>query len=373
MKKIGVIGAGKLGICFALNAERKGFKVHAVDINEETILAIKNKNLKSHEPLVSKYLRESKHFTVSKNIEDLINDDIQFLFVFVATPSHTDGSYSHTQVNRVLDELKAFGKREREVQLIIGCTVMPEYCNSIEKNLKALNYHLVYNPEFIAQGSIIKNQSEPDQILLGLSSMQTETKIKQFYKEFCSNSPIFNTMDLLSAEITKIAINCFLTTKISFANSIGDLAKTVGADYEKILSSIASDSRISEKYLNYGYGFGGPCFPRDNRALNKYAKDNKYPLRISDATDKVNTEHLEFQYNEFCNKYKPNEQVFFDGVTYKKGSILLDDSQKFALALKLAKKGRKVIITDYKEVIDEIKKSYPNVFILREKKNEWDT
>jgi nucleotide sugar dehydrogenase len=169
-------------------------------------------------------------------------------------------------------------------------------------------------------------------------------------------------MSRLSAEIAKIATNCFLTTKISFANSIGDLAIKVGAEPEKILNAIGADSRIGNKYLSYGFGFGGPCFPRDNKALGLFARNNDYSLLLSEATDEINKRHLAFQLQEFLNKYSEDEKIIFDGITYKKGSLLLDESQQFALAFLLAKAGRKVVLRDQEVVLTAIKKDYETLF-----------
>lgn len=362
MEKIGVIGIGKLGICFALNAERKGYKVIGVDVSPSYVNAINSKTLKSTEPLVEDYLSASNHFKATTSINEIIENDINTIFIFVATPSLPDGSYNHNQIERVTDDLISVGKREKEIHLVIGCTTMPGYCQQLSEKMKPYNYTISYNPEFIAQGSIIKNQQYPDQVLIGEANEEVGNYIQSIYENLCENTPTFCRMDALSAEISKIATNCFLTTKISFANSIGDLAIQAGADKDKILKAIGADSRIGSKYLGYGFGFGGPCFPRDNRALGKFADDSEYELLISKATDEVNRRHLEFQFQDYLSKYSEDEIIEFNGVSYKQGSILLDESQQLALAVKLAKSGRKVTIQDKKEVIEQVLKIYPDLF-----------
>ena len=163
-------------------------------------------------------------------------------------------------------------------------------------------------------------------------------------------------------EICKLATNCFLTTKISFANSVGDLATKVGAEPDKILAAIGSDSRIGGKYLGYGFGFGGPCFPRDNRALAKYADNQDYEMLISKSTDEVNRRHLEFQFQDYLARYDEDEIIILDHITYKKGSVLIEESQQLALAVKLAQAGRKVLVKDRPTVIEEVEKLYPGLF-----------
>jgi nucleotide sugar dehydrogenase len=366
MEKIGLIGIGKLGICFALNLERKGYHVIGVDIDAAYVQAINSKQLISPEPKVSEYLSNSANLKASTNLKDVVQNDIAKLFVFVATPSLPDGSYDHSQIEKITNELIDFGKREVTTHLIIGCTTMPGYCQKLAKRMQPYNYTVNYNPEFIAQGSIIHNQQFPDQVLIGEANKAVGNEIQKVYETICENEPTFCRMDPLSAEICKIATNCFLTTKISFANSIGDLAIQTGADKDKILKALGADSRIGAKYLNYGFGFGGPCFPRDNRALGKFASENNYRLLISEATDEVNKRHLDFQLKQLLEEHPEGSTVTFDGVSYKKGSILLDESQQLALALALHKKNRKVLIRDLKEVIEQVEKLYPNLFTFEE-------
>tara|TARA_B110000908_G_C10249619_1_gene451082 strand:- start:1307 stop:2413 length:1107 start_codon:yes stop_codon:yes gene_type:complete len=368
MQEIGIIGIGKLGLCFALNLERKDFKVTGIDVSEKYINQINSKTLISTEKDVSNYLKTAENFTASLHLNEILKSDIKVIFVFVATPSLADGSYDHTQIERISEKLISYGKRNEKIHLVIGCTTMPEYCNTLAEKLNPYNYTISYNPEFIAQGSIIKDQQFPDSVLIGEECTEAGDKVQEIYEILCENTPVFNRMDRTSAEICKIATNCFLTTKISFANSIGDLALQAGADYNKILKAIGSDSRIGSKYLNYGFGFGGPCFPRDNRALGKYAQSKNYPLLISEATDKVNQQHLEFQFQHYLKNYSEEETIIFDTVSYKKGSNILEESQQLALAVKLAENNRKVLIKDTLEVIEELNLKYSNLFSFKELK-----
>ncbi|MBL4586995.1 MAG: UDP-glucose/GDP-mannose dehydrogenase family protein, partial [Flavobacteriales bacterium] len=232
----------------------------------------------------------------------------------------------------------------------------------LAEKLKPFGYSVSYNPEFIAQGSIIRDQLQPDQVLIGEANEEVGNRLQGIYENLVSNTPTYCRMDSQSAEIAKLATNCFLTTKISFANSIGDLATSVGADAEKILAAVGADSRIGEKYLKHGFGFGGPCFPRDNRALGKYAEAKGYPLIISNATDKVNETHFEFQLQQYLKDSEAGTAVLFDGVAYKKGTSQLTESQQLRLAVALAKKGRTVIIRDSKEVAEQVEKLHPEMF-----------
>ncbi len=362
MKKIGIIGAGKLGLCFALNLEKAGYEVYGVDVSAEYVRLLNSKKFNSPEPGVNELLAASTSFFASVEMQSLFKEELTDIFIMVATPSLPDGTYNHAQVEKVTDELIASGKRQNTVHLYIGCTTMPGYCDKLAAKMQPYNYTVSYNPEFIAQGSIIRNQQYPDQVLIGEANEEAGNRLESIYKKMVSNEPVICRMDRISAEIAKLATNCFLTTKISFANSIGDLAIKAGGDYQKILTAVGADSRIGSKYLNYGFGFGGPCFPRDNRALDVFAKTQNYPLLISEATDEVNKNHLEFQFQEYLKKYSASEPIRFDHVSYKKGSVIIEESQQLALAVKLAGAGRKVIVSDRKEVKEEVEKMYPGLF-----------
>ena len=361
-KKIAVIGVGKLGLCFALNLERSGFSIWCVETNASYLKQLQSGEFRSSEPEVDKLLENASNLTLTEDLNCIAENDITDIFVMVATPSLPDGGYDHTQVNRVADRLKTLANSETERNVYIGCTTMPGYCNQLAQELKPFDYTVSYNPEFIAQGAIIKDQLYPDQVLIGQANERVGARLQSIYEKLVLNKPVYCRMDLLSAEIAKLATNCFLTTKISFANSIGDLATKAGADADKILAAIGSDSRVGSKYLGYGFGFGGPCFPRDNRALGKFGDLMNYPLRISQATDTVNNEHFEFQLNQYLLNFEVGKEIVFDGVAYKKGTSQLTESQQLRLAVALAEAGRKVVIFDSEEVMRQVETLHPGLF-----------
>ncbi|OWY19291.1 UDP-glucose/GDP-mannose dehydrogenase family protein [Sphingobacteriales bacterium UPWRP_1] len=363
MQTIGILGIGKLGICFALNLEQAGYRVIGVDVNPQYVEQVNQKKLVSYEPGVMEYLQTSRNFIASTQITDVLQSPAELIFIVVATPSTPDGGYDHYQVERIVVQLIQQGKQPQTRHLVIMCTTMPGYCDTVAQRLQPFNYTVSYNPEFIAQGSIIHDQLYPDQVLIGEDNADAGQKIAGVYQKMCMNTPVYCHMSRMSAEICKLATNCFLTTKISFANSIGDLALKAGAEPDKILAAIGSDSRIGSKYLKYGFGYGGPCFPRDNRALGKFADEQGYEMLISKATDEVNKRHLQFQTQAWLQQYPEAEQIVFDHVTYKKGSVILEESQQLALAVQLAKAGRKVLVKDVPAVIEQVKALYGNLFL----------
>lgn len=357
---VGIIGTGKLGLCFALNLDKAGFNVVGQDINDDYIHQLNNRVFRSKEPNVEDYLQKCNiKFTTSLSE---VADKSDILFVLVQTPTAYPAGYDHSILETVLEDLKKLPKPAEPKTLVIGCTVLPGFCDLVKEELKEHNYILAYNPEFIAQGSIIRDQQQPDMILVGAEDEKAFKDISLLHLNITKgHSPRYCTMDLLSAELCKISLNCAITTKIALANSIGDLCRKVGADADKVLGAIGEDSRINPKYFKYGFGFGGPCFPRDNRALYTYADSQGYDMILSKATDNANKAHLDFQYDQ-CDK---NSDIIFDGVTYKPGVPMLDESQSLALALKLANAGAKVTIVETPEVIKMLKKEYEQLFIYK--------
>ncbi len=160
--------------------------------------------------------------------------------------------------------------------------------------------------------------------------------------------PNINFMSTRAAELTKIATNCFLTMKISYANQVGQVMIKDGLEDEvnTVLNAIGSDSRIGRKYLGFGFGFGGPCFPRDNRAFASYAQSVGVQSAIGETTDNFNDEHTEFLRDYYVNKNKEELPFCFKYLTYKPGIDILTESRPYDLALALLEEGYKVYCID---------------------------
>lgn len=370
MAKIGVVGIGRLGLCFALNLERVGFDVFGVDSNADYIQAIQSKTLVSTEPHVDVFLEEAEYLSVSSELKSVIDPEIHLIFICVPTPSKADGTFDHSYIDQVCDEILTFDRPEKETHLIINSTVMPGYCESLHERMSKHGYSISYNPEFIAQGTIIEDQQFPDQVLIGEANEEVGDEIEAIYNCFVQSDPRFSRMSRTEAEITKLAVNCFLTTKIAFANSIGDLTIQHKGNQDNVLSAIGADKRIGPNFLRYGFGYGGPCLPRDNRAMGKAAKQVQLELPISEATDRANGLHRNFQREAFEQSYSKEEQIVFTGLTYKPESDIIEESQRLGLAVDLAKKGHSVHLKDRLEVINKIKAIHTDLFTYEVIDNE---
>lgn len=365
MKKVTVIGIGRLGICFALTLERAGYDVLGVDISPEYVQSVNDKTLQSDEENVEKYLSVATNFRATTDLQEGLEFS-NILYVVVATPSLSNGRYDHSQIEKLTDKLLALGLQESK-NLIICCTTMPGYCDTLSEKVSGHGYSVSYNPEFIAQGTILRDQAYPDMILIGECDETVGDEIQEMYEKMTLNEPSFHRMSRTEAEICKIGLNCFLTTKIAFANMVGDIAKYSGVRPDPILKAIGSDTRVGPKYLGYGYGYGGPCFPRDNRAIAIFADDIGIDALISKASDNSNAQHLDYQLEIFKKENSIEEPVEFDYVTYKPSSVILEESQQLLFAKKLADEGYKVIINERPSVIESVRAQYGDIFEYRSK------
>ena len=369
VNNIGIIGVGRLGICYAILFAKAGYKVFIYDINANILDNIKNDEYNYYEPNLNDLISIYKsNLILSYQLNDVLNN-CDILFTFIQTPSLSNGLYNHEYIdNLVEDFIKYDNSNSNSKLLIINSTVIPEYCNSIKNKLLSNKFKLCYNPSFIAQGSIINNIINPDIILIGMDDNNNDNNdnneeiknITNIYKNIINSKDtnIFKCMNLYEAEITKLSINCYITFKISYANLIGDMLNNNNCNPDIVLNAIGSDTRIGNKCLNYGFGYGGPCLPRDNKALYAYGND-KIDLHICKNIDNINNNHLMFQYNQMKNAEEP---IIFKYITYKDTSDILDESQKLKLALLLANDNKKVIIYERQMIIDILKDKYNNLF-----------
>ena len=372
--KIGVIGAGRLGICFALLAESVGHDVYVSDVRSHYVDQVNAKEIYSNEPEVEDLLLRSKKLrATTSNAEVIKHSDI--IFTFVPTPSLDDGSYDCSLVDSVVCDLLRAPNLEGK-KFIVGCTTNPGYVDQVDKRLEGKGISVFYSPEFVAQGSIVRDMRKADMILCGGRDDEGFEKIKLIYTSFMDSDVNFYPMSNTAAEITKIGINCFLTYKISYANMMGQILYKAGCGDEipNILSSIGADSRIGSKYLNYGLGFGGPCLPRDNRALGHYADRVGLKYSLPQVTDDFNEAHADFIKNYCVDRNTEGLPFFIDSIGYKIGCDLVVESPRLRLVEDLLKDGHKVYVQEIDDVInqyaEEMEEEYNDNIIFVKSQNE---
>ena len=370
MEKMAVIGIGRLGLCLALQLEKAGYEVLGIDKNAGYIHSILDRSFRSPEPGVTESLGSARNFRVGADLNDIVAFSPDMIFVAVPTPVAEDAGYSHDLVDQVLEDLYDLPSFSHRIEIVIVCTTLPGYCDAAAARYAAPErptspghpYFLSYKPEFIAQGSIMRDLQLPDLILIGEADAVAGDRLESLYLKLASSQPKVCRMSRLSAEITKLGTNCFLTMKISFANAIGDLSEKVGAETDKILAALGTDKRIGERCLAYGFGYGGPCFPRDNRALRYFSGKNQMEFPLSRAADECNQFHLDFLFEQYMARYSGTEPIHFYSVTYKPGTLILEESQQLALAVRLARSGKKVVIHEKEEVRKLVLERYDDLF-----------
>ena len=353
--KIGLIGAGRLGICLALLIERAGYEVLASDARSDYIHGLQLNDYKGTEPGVSELLSRATNIEFT-TLNERVIDECDIIFTLVATPSYEDGSYNVEAVHNVVDDFYKVTSLEGK-SLVVGCTTNPGDCVQFQEALAPFGIDVYYNPEFIAQGSIIKDLQNADMVLMGGDGKHRDELINIYYGiQGPKKEPSIHFMSTTAAELTKIAVNCFLTTKISYANMIGQVLSKSNLDDEidNVLYAIGADSRVGHKYMGFGFGFGGPCFPRDNRAFADYAKKVGVEHNIGTTTDNFNDAHAKFMVEYYTKKNVEGVPFCFKYLTYKPGTDILTESQQYRLCLDLLDNGYRVYCTDdqQKESLD---------------------
>ena len=347
--KIGVIGAGRLGICFALLVDKAGYDVVVSDVRESYVKGLNDRIISTNEPLVNELLKESNIKATTSNREVITSSDI--VYTFVATPSTQDGNYDVSAIDSVVKDFEGFSGKK----FVVGCTTNPRDCEKFKKALP--NIKVFYNPEFIAQGNIINGLLYADMVLVGGEYDQDITNL-YYAIQGPKMEPQMNFMSLTAAELTKMALNCYLTMKISYANQVGEVLSRfgLGEEIDTVLDAIGADSRVGSKYLGYGFGFGGPCLPRDNRAFAHAAERVGLKNNIGITIDAFNDEHSDFL-ADYLIERNPNKKrpfYFEEGITYKKGTDILEESQQYKLFKELLKRGHKCIALELPEVVEKV-------------------
>lgn len=347
--KIGLIGAGRLGICFALLLEKAGYSVLVSDIRENYVQDLNKKIIVTNEPGVQELLLTSKNLRATTDNKEVIKE-CDIIYTLVATPSLPSGDYDVSAVWNVVNDFQECNFSTKGKTFIVGCTTNPGDCDYFQKQLDECGVEVFYNPEFIAQGSIIKDLQYADMVLVGGPKSGCRDLISEIYHKIQVIEPKINFMSTTAAELVKLAVNCFLTTKISYANMVGEVMTLAGLEDEidHVLKAIGSDTRVGSKYLKYGYGFGGPCLPRDNRSFAAYAKKLGLEYDLGSVTDNFNNEHSKFLKDYLIKKNTRNLPFCFHYISYKEGTDILTESQQYRLCLDLLDEGYRVyVVEDY--------------------------
>ena len=290
MYKIAVAGTGYVGLVAGVCFAEKGQKVICVDVDEEKIKKMKS----GISPIYEQDLEELMQKNYKEGRIDYTTDyknaykDADFIFIGVGTPERDDGS---ANLDYVFNVAKQIAQSVQKDCIVVVKSTVPIGTNDeieryIKENLKAnVNINVASNPEFLSQGTAVRDTLQASRIVIGTQNKQTEDKMLDLYKNF--DLPIVTT-NRRSAEMIKYASNDFLALKISFVNDIANLCEIVGANIEDVTKGMSYDERIGSKFLKSGCGYGGSCFPKDTKSLHFLAQQQGYELKTIKAAIEVN-------------------------------------------------------------------------------------
>ncbi len=353
---ISVIGLGKLGLCTAACFASKGHNVVGMDKNPDFISALQNRNCPIDETGLEELLERAwDNLTVTGDIAEAVENS-DFTLIIVPTPSKPDGSFTNEYVEAVLNDIGPTLAQKQSFHVVdVVSTVMP---GSSDRTFKPMlerltaktcgeDFGLVYNPEFIALGSVVRDFLNPDMVLIGASDERSADMASELYRTTCDSSPKIAAMSLVNAEITKLTLNCFCTMKISFANELASICEHVpGADVDVITEAIGADSRIGSKYIKGGLGFAGPCFPRDNLAFQRFAFDLGREARLGPQVVGINKSVVDRIIEKIESQVRHTDTIAILGLSYKPNTHIIEESQSILLAQRLAEAGYEVNVYD---------------------------
>jgi UDPglucose 6-dehydrogenase len=366
--KIFCIGLGKLGLVFSQVIAEKVGNTLGYDVNKKILKSIK-KNEKSIEPNLNKLINKNKK---KFNIVKSITEGVEFSsasFLVLPTPSKKNNEFDNSYLENALKEIGPNLKNKKKYLINITSTINPGSCEYFIKMLESKynvkhgkNFILTYNPHLIALGSIYQDILFSDLVLIGSNNELGFKLLKNIYKKFYPNNMSkLKMLNLKEAEISKIAINSYITMKISYTNLLSQISdETKNIDTSKILSAIGDDKRIGKKYLSLGAMYSGPCFPRDNLNFISYLKKKKVNHSLLKSTDEVNNIQVK-RYIKIFNKelkiFKKKPIIGICGLSYKENTLVNTKSPALEIYKKLSKKF-KVIFHDTNIPDDFYKKNF---------------
>jgi UDPglucose 6-dehydrogenase len=294
--KVTIFGSGYVGLVTGACLAEVGNEVICVDIDQGKIDRLNQGEVPIHEPGLDSLIqrnRASGRLRFTTDVDEGVAHGL-FQFIAVGTPPDEDGSADLQYVTAVA---RSIGQRMTDYRVIVNKSTVPVgTADRVRETVSAalaerqaqVEFDVVSNPEFLKEGAAIDDFMKPDRIVVGTDNPRTTELLRALYAPFNRNHDRLVCMDIRSAELTKYAANAMLATKISFMNELANLAERLGADIEKVRVGIGSDPRIGYHFIYPGCGYGGSCFPKDVKALERTARDVGYPAQLLQAVEGVN-------------------------------------------------------------------------------------
>lgn len=351
-----IAGLGKLGASMAAAIAGRGFEVVGVDVNAAVIEAVNAGRAPVSETGLADAIAKNRArlSATADHGEAIARSDVTF--VIVPTPSDSSGMFSLQYARYAFREIgRALARKKGHHLIVLTSTVMPGSTRHVLlPELEAASgkscgrdFGLCYSPEFIALGSVMRDFLNPDFTLVGEFDERSGAMLEACYADILENGAPCKRMSLENAELTKLAVNTFVTTKIAYANMLAELCEAIpGGDVDVVSDALGADRRIGRRYLSGGLGFGGPCFPRDNIALNAFGRRMGAGTEIAATTDTANRSPVRRLVGRVRAAAGPESTIAVLGLAYKPQSHVVERSQGLEAALALAESGLRVVSYD---------------------------
>ena len=366
--KITIYGSGYVGLVTGACLAEMGNHVLCVDVDEDKIARLQKGDIPIYEPGLESMIQNATdhgHIEFSTDMKQAV-DHAEIQFIAVGTPPDEDGSADLQYVLAVADSI---GRHMTDLKIVIDKSTVPvgtgdkvraTIKNKLKERGEALEVHVVSNPEFLKEGTAISDFMKPDRIILGTDSAYVKSVMRELYSSFCRTHERLIVMDIRSAELTKYAANAMLATKISFINEISQLAEGLGADIEKVRFGIGSDPRIGYQFMYPGCGYGGSCFPKDVKALERSAREIGFDAVVLSAVEKRNQLQKEVMFTKLSRHYSDDmlgKIIAIWGLAFKPNTDDMRDAPSRKLMESLWRAGASVRVYD-PQAMDEAKRIY---------------
>ena len=351
--KITIYGSGYVGLVTGTCLAQVGNDVLCVDIDPDKVDQLNGGQCPIYEPGLEEMIRSNHQAGRLRFTLDAAEGVAHGLFQFIAvgTPPDEDGS---ADLQHVLAVAQTIGEHLSEYRIVVNKSTVPVgTADQVQATIAATltargasaEYDVVSNPEFLKEGAAVDDFMRPDRIVVGTDNPRTTELLRALYTPFNRNHDRLVVMDVRSAELTKYAANAILATKISFMNELSNIAERLGADIEKVRVGIGSDPRIGYQFIYPGCGYGGSCFPKDVRALERTAAEHGYQAELLQAVEAVNFRQKDVLFEKISHHYQgqlAGKTVALWGLAFKPNTDDMRDASSRTLMESLWDAGAKV-------------------------------
>ena len=354
---IAIVGTGYVGLVTGTCFAEMGVNVTCVDIDENKISALQNGKIPIYEPgLEEMVIRNQKEgrLNFTTQLASCINN-VDIVFSAVGTPPDEDGS---ADLRYVINVARDFGRNVMKYAVLVTKSTVPVGTaqkikvviqEELDKRGVKIPFDVASNPEFLKEGAAIQDFMSPDRVVVGIESERSKELMSKLYRPFLLNNLRVIFTDIPSAEMIKYAANSMLATRISFMNDIANLCELVGANVNMVRKGIGADSRIGNKFLYPGCGYGGSCFPKDVKALIKTADKYGYSMSVLKAVESVNEKQKTVLFEKLYNYYEGNlkgKTIALWGLAFKPETDDMREATSLVTIKLLLKEGCKVVVYD---------------------------